>query len=360
MASSEPILIGTGIGPLNPISITLVSSGMAGSALSPADVGIYAFPAQVGIGNAGSANNSLRISTPVTSSIGSGAGYGTYTLGILTAGGNNHVLGALRVGPGFTPGAFTGVIARGIQLDAFSTAAFASPGDPSQIVIGQLDGTGSVNAVAIRISPPVNATNNYIIADNSFNTFTVLSSGQMGLGIAAQTQKALRIGGNITAQAGTATGIAIASTQVAIANGDTLYSLNIAPVQTPGAFTGLNAIGISVLPFSTAAFTAPADPISINVGAVTGTGAVNGYGVKVAAPLGATNNYAIYSGGVIGISSATAAFAPSGGGTDIILGGTTQTTVGAAGGASALPATPLGYLIAFRGATKIAIPYYNG
>lgn len=41
------------------------------------------------------------------------------------------------------------------------------------------------------------------------------------------------------------------------------------------------------------------------------------------------------------------------------LGRTTDTLVGAAGGASALPATPLGYLIAFIGATQIKIPYYN-
>lgn len=38
---------------------------------------------------------------------------------------------------------------------------------------------------------------------------------------------------------------------------------------------------------------------------------------------------------------------------------TTETTVGAAGGASALPATPLGYLIAIVGTTTVKIPYYN-
>lgn len=37
-----------------------------------------------------------------------------------------------------------------------------------------------------------------------------------------------------------------------------------------------------------------------------------------------------------------------------------QTTVGAAGGASALPATPLGYLRAFlESGTEVAVPYYN-
>lgn len=41
------------------------------------------------------------------------------------------------------------------------------------------------------------------------------------------------------------------------------------------------------------------------------------------------------------------------------LGRNTDTAVGGAGGASALPGTPLGYLIAFLGATQIKIPYYN-
>jgi hypothetical protein len=41
------------------------------------------------------------------------------------------------------------------------------------------------------------------------------------------------------------------------------------------------------------------------------------------------------------------------------LGRLTDTTVGAAGGASALPATPLGYIIAYLGATEIKIPYYT-
>lgn len=38
---------------------------------------------------------------------------------------------------------------------------------------------------------------------------------------------------------------------------------------------------------------------------------------------------------------------------------TTQTTVGAAGGASALPATPLGYLLVVVGTLTVAVPYYN-
>lgn len=45
-------------------------------------------------------------------------------------------------------------------------------------------------------------------------------------------------------------------------------------------------------------------------------------------------------------------------GKHVAIAGNTQTTVGAAGGASALPATPTGYLRFFVGATEYVIPYY--
>ena len=43
----------------------------------------------------------------------------------------------------------------------------------------------------------------------------------------------------------------------------------------------------------------------------------------------------------------------------VTYGAGTQFTVGGAGGASALPATPLGYLRAWVGTTEVAIPYYH-
>ena len=43
----------------------------------------------------------------------------------------------------------------------------------------------------------------------------------------------------------------------------------------------------------------------------------------------------------------------------VTYGAGTQFTVGGAGGASALPATPLGYLRIWVGTTEVAIPYYN-
>jgi hypothetical protein len=45
-------------------------------------------------------------------------------------------------------------------------------------------------------------------------------------------------------------------------------------------------------------------------------------------------------------------------GSGISIGGATRTTVGAAGGASALPATPTGYLDWYVGSTAVGIPYF--
>lgn len=58
-----------------------------------------------------------------------------------------------------------------------------------------------------------------------------------------------------------------------------------------------------------------------------------------------------------GLTLNTAASNP--GASKVSLGSTVATTVGAAGGASALPATPLGYLNAFVGATAVKIPYFS-
>lgn len=52
------------------------------------------------------------------------------------------------------------------------------------------------------------------------------------------------------------------------------------------------------------------------------------------------------------------AAATAAGGGQIKLGSSTQTTVGAAGAASALPANPTGYLRFFVGATEFVLPYY--
>lgn len=60
----------------------------------------------------------------------------------------------------------------------------------------------------------------------------------------------------------------------------------------------------------------------------------------------------------IALNSLVTGQAVSGGAGVVAFGSTTQTTVGAAGAASALPATPSGYLRLFIGTTEFVLPYY--
>ena len=80
---------------------------------------------------------------------------------------------------------------------------------------------------------------------------------------------------------------------------------------------------------------------------------VNGPSLQVR--LGDDSGFAPIAAATLAASGAAA----TPGATGLQVGGTQQLTVGAAGGASAQPATPLGYIIAYVGATKVAIPYHQ-
>ena len=109
-----------------------------------------------------------------------------------------------------------------------------------------------------------------------------------------------------------------------------------------------------------------------------GSSAVQHAGFYSSALSGATNNYGFYSAMA---ASGTANFAFFGAGTapsqlggplnlagpivvppagQVAIGNTTQSTVGATGAASALPANPVTYWVVYSGTTKLAIPCYNG
>jgi hypothetical protein len=82
---------------------------------------------------------------------------------------------------------------------------------------------------------------------------------------------------------------------------------------------------------------------------------INGSALRLAGLGGTTANVQLNSPLLLNVGAAAAAVTAG-----TAIGGTTQTTVGAAGVAAALPANPLGYITAYVGSTKIAIPYYNG
>jgi hypothetical protein len=79
----------------------------------------------------------------------------------------------------------------------------------------------------------------------------------------------------------------------------------------------------------------------------------NGSAYSTRMTLDSSGNLALASG-YMRVAGASAGAAST-----TTIGNTTATTVGAAGGASALPATPLGYIIAHVGTTQVKIPYYT-
>lgn len=78
-------------------------------------------------------------------------------------------------------------------------------------------------------------------------------------------------------------------------------------------------------------------------------------GTTIQSRLADDSGWANFQGALFIANSA----ASSAGAGTVTYGGTTASTVGAAGGASALPATPLGYIIVNVAGTTAKIPYYN-
>jgi hypothetical protein len=75
---------------------------------------------------------------------------------------------------------------------------------------------------------------------------------------------------------------------------------------------------------------------------------------------GATRPRDLYLGrNMVGGGWVRAGAVSAGAASTTTFGSTTSTTVGATGAASALPANPLGYLVAHVGTTEVRIPYYN-
>ena len=131
---------------------------------------------------------------------------------------------------------------------------------------------------------------------------TIQTSGNVAVGFTPLSKVGLYVATTVTAVSGNGWAQFINTVVAASANGDNLYPLSINPGFTPGAFTGLHARGLSILGMSVATFTSPADPVMLDIGVLTGTGATNAYGIKVAAPTGAgTNNLSIWSLGSVQI-----------------------------------------------------------
>jgi hypothetical protein len=169
------------------------------------------------------------------------------------------------------------------------------------------------------------------------NTFTALQTFAAGLTVSS---------GNLTATAVTS--------NLGVTNTSTLGVTGNATIN--GSITG-QVSGATVITMSNDANG------SIELGKVDGTGTTPFIDFHAGATATDYDVRVIASGGTGSVGAGTLTLTANrwvNGATNINLSSIgTTTTVGAAGGATALPATPLGYIIIEIGGTQRKIPYYN-
>lgn len=192
------------------------------------------------------------------------------------------------------------------------------------------------------------ATNKFTIAAASGNTLvagtltvgsTTLVTGAIAL---AGTTPAVQTGYNLTI------GDATASTNSAI-------SLNGATTANFGPGLAFRRGGTAKAFVGTESWVTSGASDDFVISSVASTS------IRIRANGSATNGLVIDTSNNVSLTGTLniAGTAASTTASQIQLGASTQSTIGANGAASALTANPLGYLVAYLGTTKIVIPYYN-
>lgn len=197
----------------------------------------------VSIGAAAQAGRKLRVGG--TQAAASGSAYGLRSTVTLVAAANNDNLIQTSIATAFTPGAFTGLLARGLQIDAFSVAGFTSPGNPIAFSVGVLTGTGASIATAVSIAPPTGATTNYLIAHTTPATFNVTAAGIITTAVNIVAGTTIAAGTTLTA----GTGLTVTTGGATITGNSTITG-------TLGGLTGLTVASGVITMGATAGVTA--------------------------------------------------------------------------------------------------------
>jgi hypothetical protein len=213
-------------------------------------------------------------------------------------------------------------------------------------------------ATSLSFRNNANSANNLIITDAGAATIRnglTVTAGNVGIGAAPAASVGLLVQNNITSGSTTQFGAQITAKfgTSASAQADAIF----ARADVDGAFTITAAVGLQVASPGKTNGAGITTNYGVLVDAMT-SGATNNYGIYIGAPSGGSGyNVAIMCAGALVIGPTIAA--PTVTAQMIGLGTGVVTSVGAAGGATALPATPLGYWIINVGGTNVKIPYYN-
>lgn len=162
--------------------------------------------------------------------------------------------------------------------------AGSNAGSDFQILARKDDGTANVVVLQLTRSSGFAA---FGAALQTAGTYTATSGfGSAGFNVAP----------TITAAGGVVRGVHVNPVLVAAANGDAMTGMRIEPTNTPGVLTGLLRTQLILGAMDVSGFTSPADPISLDIRASTGTGAANAYAIKFGAgPSGATANFLLHA-----------------------------------------------------------------
>ncbi len=155
------------------VSLGVLRDWLASAATGLAAVAVTV--ASLGVGTAALAQNNVTISGSVT--VSGGAAHGIRYVGTQVAAANGDQLRGVFIAPTLTPGAFTGLIFKGVVIAGQSLAGFTSPASSYMLDIGALVGQAGMDAFGIRIAPPTTGDNNYLIAHTTPGTFSVTAAG---------------------------------------------------------------------------------------------------------------------------------------------------------------------------------------
>lgn len=342
VTTSQPIMAATQTWNAGGVTFAGVSVAISNTASAAASL-----PFQVLGGAAGATNLfSVRIDGLVTTAAGITAAGTVTTTGLI------HTDTALSIGAALTPSSGnmgwneTGVRTWQLGYAASSGKLSLTSGDSlgtfaigtgiAFTVAGNVTLSGTVNSVGTITTGIWNGT--AIAAVYGGTAQTTWTTGDLLYASGANTLAKRAIGSTgdvLTVSGGVPTWAALGSL--------TFTSLTLTSTLTMAATQQLYLSASADGNYLVATHTAgPVDTVTVEVGGSP----------AVVVTRNGTNFVAIT--GNVSVSAA----ASTNSGTILSIGGTQQTTVGAAGGASALPATPLGYLKFAVGLTNIAVPYY--
>ena len=298
---------------------------------------------------------------------------------------------AVTAGSGLSGGGTSGAVS--LALDLASANVFTAAQTATRFIV-----TGSTIATN---GMYLSGTNTLAFSTNSTLAMQINAAGDIGLGGVSATGYRVSVSGNATQSGGVSHGVA--NSMVTPTTASVIRGFFTAMSSAAGTYTMSSVRNFEAGGFTIGAGATVTEMVGFRVGAISGGGVTHGFQGNIASASGAfnvfmqgtapnyfagrtgvglsltssaqfgvtnqqgtgevtvlTRNFAAQTAESLSIqnSAGTPVYGVTAAGLMQYVSGNTATTVGAAGGASALPLTPTGYLKIDIGGTTYKVPYY--